>query len=470
MAFNSVEYALLLIAVVAAYRRLGRRGQNVILLLASYVFYGFWDWRFLALLWISTITDFLVGRALGSTDQAGTRKRLLLVSMVVNLGILGFFKYFGFFAESFAEMANAVGWSVDAPTLSIVLPVGISFYTFQTMSYTIDIYREELKPTSDWLSFAVFVAFFPQLVAGPIERARRLLPQFENERPPVGRDQIGSGLMLILIGLFKKVVIADALAPVVQSAFDNADTYGWIQLLVGIYAFALQIYGDFSGYSSIARGSARLLGIELMVNFNQPYLSRNITAFWRTWHISLSTWLRDYLYIPLGGNRGTSAATQRNLMITMLLGGLWHGASWTFVIWGGLHGLYLAGHRLIRDRSPHRATDVPGWRDLPAILVTFHLVTLSWIFFRADTFNQAADYAGGILTGRPGTLPLVNMVLLAMLLAAAVFLDLSQRVGRRHDAFVSWPPIARGAVVAAMGAGILLFSGQATVPFLYFQF
>ena len=309
MAFNSVQYALLLLVVVVVYRRLSRRGQNVLLLLASYLFYGFWDWRFLGLLWISTVTDYLVGRRMGNEDSAERRKQLLWVSMAVNLGILGFFKYFGFFTQSFAELAESVGWQVDAPTLSIVLPVGISFYTFQTMSYTIDVYRREMEPTDDWLSFAVFVAYFPQLVAGPIERARRLLPQFEKERAPVGREQLASGLTLILIGLFKKVVIADALAPAVQTAFENAGTAGWLELMVGIYAFSLQIYGDFSGYSSIARGSSRLLGIELMVNFNQPYLSRNITAFWRTWHISLSTWLRDYLYIPLGGN-GSRHPTQ----------------------------------------------------------------------------------------------------------------------------------------------------------------
>lgn len=470
MAFNSVQYALLLLVVVVVYRRLSRRGQNVLLLLASYLFYGFWDWRFLGLLWISTVTDYLVGRRMGNEDSAERRKHLLWVSMAVNLGILGFFKYFGFFTQSFAELAESVGWQVDAPTLSIVLPVGISFYTFQTMSYTIDVYRREMEPTDDWLSFAVFVAYFPQLVAGPIERARRLLPQFEKERAPVGREQLASGLTLILIGLFKKVVIADALAPAVQTAFENAGTAGWLELMVGIYAFSLQIYGDFSGYSSIARGSSRLLGIELMVNFNQPYLSRNITAFWRTWHISLSTWLRDYLYIPLGGNRGTGLATQRNLMVTMLLGGLWHGAAWTFVVWGGLHGLYLAGHRVIRHRSPSQDTDAPRWRDVPAMVATFHLVAFSWIFFRADSFSQAADYVQGIATLRAGALPLVDGLLLALVLAAAVTLDLSQRIGRRHEAILSWPAVVRGAGMAAMVAGVVLFSGQATVPFLYFQF
>lgn len=470
MAFNSLQYALLLAVVVSLYRLLPHRSQNILLLLASYLFYGFWDWRFLSLLWISTLTDFLVGRAMGATTDVQARRRLLWVSMIVNLGILGFFKYFNFFVDSLAELVDVVGWSVDVMTLTIILPVGISFYTFQTMSYTIDVYRREMEPTENLLSFAVFVAYFPQLVAGPIERAQRLLPQFESRRSPVDRNQIASGLTLILIGLFKKVVIADALAPLVQSTFAESGTAGWVELLAGVYAFSLQIYGDFSGYSSIARGSSRLLGIELMVNFNQPYLSRNISAFWRTWHISLSTWLRDYVYIPLGGNRGTGVATLRNLMITMLLGGLWHGASWTFVVWGGLHGCYLAGHRLVRHRAPSAGTEVPRWRDVPAMAATFHLVALSWIFFRADSFSQAADYVGGIISLRDGGIPFVNGTLLALCFFAVLVLDLSQRIGRQHEAILAWPAVARGVGLAAMGAGIVMFSGQPTVPFLYFQF
>ncbi len=284
-------------------------------------------------------------------------------------------------------------------------------------------------------------------------------------------SELGSGLLLIFIGLFKKVVIADALAPYVQETFDAAGTAGWMQLLVAVYAFSLQIYGDFSGYSSIARGSARLLGIDLMVNFNQPYLSRNITHFWRTWHISLSTWLRDYLYIPLGGSRGTAVATQRNLMVTMLLGGLWHGAAWTFVVWGGLHGLYLAVHRRFRHRSPKSEADPPTWRDVPAIVATFHLVALSWVFFRADSFTQAWDVLVGIIGFRAADgVPFAGLALLVPAALAVLFIDLVQRRTGRHEGFVTIPAFARGVVYGAFFMAIVLFSGQEVVPFLYFQF
>lgn len=471
MAFNSVQYALLLVVVFGIYRKLRRREQNALLLVASYAFYAAWDWRFLSLLWISTLVDYSVGKRMGKTDRPDSRRRLLAVSMAVNLGILGFFKYFGFFADSAAELLGRVGWQADFVTLSIVLPIGISFYTFQTMSYTIDVYRRELEPTNDLLSFAVFVAFFPQLVAGPIERAKRLLPQFLNDRAKAGGPELTSGLLLIFIGLFKKVVIADALAGFIEESFLAAETAGWMQLLVAVYAFSLQIYGDFSGYSSIARGSARLLGIDLMVNFNQPYLSRNITHFWRTWHISLSTWLRDYLYIPLGGSRVGAVATQRNLMVTMLLGGLWHGAAWTFVVWGGLHGLYLAVHRRFRTRSARSELDAPRWRDVPAIVVTFHFVALSWVFFRADSFTQAWQVLVGILTMRAGeVIPYRGLSLVVPATLAVLFVDLVQRRTRRHEGLQELPGFAQGFVYGTLLMAIVLFSGQEVVPFLYFQF
>lgn len=348
MFFNSFEYAVFLPVVLVLYWTVLRKRQNSLLLVASYFFYAAWDWRFLGLLMLSTIVDFCVGRTLGTRNEAATRKRLVGLSLAINLGVLGFFKYFNFFAESFADFMGRFGLAPDTPTLKVILPVGISFYTFQTLAYTIDVYRRKKEPEQNLLDFAVYVAFFPQLVAGPIERAQRLLPQIKTPRTSINYEQIRSGLFLILLGLVRKVVIADSLAPIVNEAFRTADSAGAVTLMVGIVAFALQIYGDFAGYSDIARGSSRLLGIELMENFNQPYLSRNITHFWRTWHISLSTWLRDYLYIPLGGNRKGVSKTYRNLMLTMLLGGLWHGAAWTFVVWGGLHGLYLVVHRRVR--------------------------------------------------------------------------------------------------------------------------
>ena len=471
MAFNSIQYAVLLAAVFGLYRLLARRGQNVVLLVASYLFYAAWNPYFLSLLWISTGSDFLIGRALGKTVDRARRLWLLRASIGVNIGILGFFKYFGFFVDSATDLLGAIGLNADVATLNIILPVGISFYTFQTMSYTIDIYRQELEPTDDLLSFAVFVAFFPQLVAGPIERAKRLLPQFTNDRERISGEQFGSGMLLIFVGLFKKVVIADALAPFVQETFAASGTAGWLTLLVAVYAFSLQIYGDFSGYSSIARGSARLLGIDLMVNFNQPYLSRNITQFWRTWHISLSSWLRDYVYIPLGGNRGGVRTIVRNLMLTMLIGGLWHGAAWTFVVWGGLHGTYLVLHRRFRDSSQVSATYVPTWKDLPAILATFHLVAFSWIFFRADSFSQAWEVMTGILGLRQADgFPYGGLGLVLPAFAMVILIDLIQRKGKRHEAFLGLPSFAQGALYGTYFVAILLFSGQETVDFIYFQF
>ncbi len=470
MAFNSIQYLVFLALVVGIYPLLRRRGQNILLLVASYVFYGAWDWRFLSLLWISTGTDFYVGRAMGHHEDARSRKRLLLVSMVVNLGILGVFKYYDFFTNSAAALLQAVGLGADWPTLHVLLPVGISFYTFQTMSYTIDVYRRRIEPSEDPLAFAVFVAFFPQLVAGPIERARHLLPQFSVRRRIARGDDLATALHLIGLGLFKKVVIADAVAPHVDKAFAGADSAGWITLVVGVVGFALQIYGDFSGYSHIARGSARLLGIDLMVNFNQPYLSRNITHFWRTWHISLSTWLRDYLYIPLGGNRGSRWATYRNLMLTMLLGGLWHGAAWTFVAWGALHGGLLALHRRFRSSTAGTELDMPRMRDLPAVLATFVAVTLTWVFFRADTFTEAWAYLGGIVSLRPGPVERTAVWIVVPALIVAVAIDLAQRKARRHEALMAWPRLVRGLAYGSAAVAFIVFSGSAPVPFLYFQF
>jgi len=470
MTFNSLEYAALLAAVFVVYWRLPRRSQNGLLLVASYVFYGWWDWRFLGLIWVSTAVDYLVGRRLGGEAHERTRRALLATSVVVNLGILGFFKYFGFFVDSAAGLLDQLGLDPARPGLDVVLPVGISFYTFQTMSYTIDVYRRDLAPTRDLLSFAVYVAFFPQLVAGPIERAGRLLPQFENDRPRPDTSRLASGLVLIFLGLVKKVAIADALAPVVEDVFGRHATAGWMELSVGVVAFSIQIYGDFSGYSSIARGSARLLGIDLMRNFEQPYLSRNITLFLLTWHISLSNWLRDYLYVPLGGNRGTGAATIRNLFVTMLLGGLWHGAAWTFVVWGGLHGAYLAAHRFVRSRSPGSPTGMIRLRDMPAVAGTFMLVTLTWIPFRSASLSGALDYAAGLASLRAGPVPVDALSLLLPALLVVLVLDVAQRQSGSHAVATTWPYPVRGLAYGLGAVAILVFSGQPSVPFIYFQF
>lgn len=470
MFFNSFQYAVFLPVVLVLYWTVLRKRQNSLLLVASYVFYAAWDWRFLGLLMLSTIVDFYVGRTLGTHNEAATRKRLVGLSLLVNLGILGFFKYFNFFAESFADLTGRFGLAPSTATLQIVLPVGISFYTFQTLAYTIDVYRRKKAPEQSLLDFAVYVAFFPQLVAGPIERAQRLLPQIKTPRTSLSYEQIRSGVFLILIGLVRKVVIADSMAPIVNDAFRNADRAGAATLMVGVVAFALQIYGDFAGYSDIARGSSRLLGIELMENFNQPYLSRNITHFWRNWHISLSTWLRDYLYIPLGGNRKGTAKTYRNLMLTMLLGGLWHGAAWTFVVWGGLHGLYLIVHRQVRHITKKGPTDSFEWRDVLPAFVTFNLVNVTWIFFRAESFTQAFDYLGGLVTLRPGSLVLREAAMLLIVFTVSISLDLIQRNMHSHTAIQQLPALVRGLAYGSMALAVILWSGGTPVPFIYFQF
>lgn len=470
MLFNSLEYAVFLPLVLLLYWQLRHRAQNVLLLAASYLFYGWWDYRFLGLLLISTVVDFFVARRLGTEERSSHRTRLLLVSVAVNLGILGFFKYYNFFVDSFADVLETVGFNANPSALRIVLPVGISFYTFQTISYTFDVYRRRMEPTNSLLNFAVYVAFFPQLVAGPIERARRLLPQIEATRARPDREAVRRGLMLILIGLFKKVAIADVLAPFVDATFATSDTAGAVELVLGAYAFGLQIYGDFSGYSSIARGSSRLLGIELMRNFEQPYLSRNITAFWRTWHISLSSWLHDYLYVPLGGNRGSRLATYRNLMLTMLLGGLWHGAGWGFIVWGGIHGALLIAHRRFGSYVPRGYQGTFGWRDVVPAFLTFQAVSLAWIFFRAETLPDALSYLGGILSLRGGA-PAVDQAAILLTAAVIVFvIDLAQRNSQEHSVVVEWAPIARGLAFGVMALGIVMFSGGETTPFIYFQF
>ncbi len=469
MVFNSLQYAIFVPVVLAAYWSLRHRGQNALLLVASYLFYSAWDYRFCGLMVLSTMVDYAVGRLLAVTGDERRRKLVFAISLAVNLGVLGFFKYFDFFVDSAAELLGAFGFNPDPPTLEILLPVGISFYTFHGISYTFDVYRREIEPARDLLSFAVFVAFFPQLVAGPIGRAHLQLPQFEHPRTPPAAGQVRSGLFLILLGLFKKVAIADALAPYVNQIFSGADARGSVDLVVGAYAFALQIYGDFSGYSDIARGSARLLGIELPVNFTQPYLSRKITEFWRTWHISLSSWLRDYLYVPLGGNRGSRPRVYRNLMITMLIGGLWHGAAWTFVIWGALHGFLLAAERARGVHSPRCPGPVTRG-DAVRIFATFNLVCLAWVFFRAETLDQALSYLAGIVSLRSGGIDGSALLLVLLAGLAVLVLDVVQRNRNDDTAPLRWPAPARGALYGGLTTAVVLFSGEQPVPFIYFQF
>jgi D-alanyl-lipoteichoic acid acyltransferase DltB (MBOAT superfamily) len=392
--FNSYAFWIFLAVVWAAYRVLPHRGQNLLLLAASYYFYGSWDWRFLPL--ILTVTVVGYGTALGIEASASAKRRRLLMaaSASVSLGLLGFFKYWGFFTTSAAELLGALGFHADLRVLNIILPVGISFYTFQTMSYTIDVYRGSIKATRCFTDFALYVAYFPQLVAGPIERSTSLIPQITSPRT-VRRGDFSEGLHLILLGLFLKVVVGDNLGFIANGVFAaEPGKLTGTEALVGIYGFAFQIYGDFAGYSSIARGVSKWLGIDLMTNFRMPYLARNPTEFWQRWHISLSSWLRDYLYIPLGGNRGSTGRTYCNLMLTMLLGGLWHGAAWTFLAWGGLHGLILCSYRVFGERLK-----LPGrWGHILATLGFFQLICLGWLFFRADSMAQAWEMLGLIFS------------------------------------------------------------------------
>jgi D-alanyl-lipoteichoic acid acyltransferase DltB (MBOAT superfamily) len=476
MFFNSFVFLLFLALVLPVYYLLPRqRGRAIWLLAASYVFYGYWDWRFCSLLLLSTVVDFLVGRAMHAAQDPRRRKHLLVVSCVVNLGILGFFKYAGFFVDSIQATAASLGMSVDFLHLNIILPVGISFYTFQTMSYTIDIYRRRLEPTGSLVDFALFVSFFPQLVAGPIERARNLLPQIAVLRRP-DRRQVSEGLALLTVGYFKKVLIGDSAGRIVDNIFGQPDLYRSPELLAGLVLFSIQIYADFSGYSNIARGLAKLLGLELMKNFEQPYLAANITEFWRRWHISLSSWLRDYLYISLGGNRRGHARTYVNLMLTMLLGGLWHGAAWTFVVWGGLHGLYLAVHKMflgdrkVADHFEWRGPrSLVGW--LAGVVTTNLLVLLTWLFFRAEDFGQAWYFLSNFVHWQGSELTPRFVGITVSFVGMVVLLDALEYFSGSHAWLLRLrPAVAAGVGTAVMVVVLLYMATTRPMPFVYFQF
>ena len=470
MLFNSWVFLPFLLGVLAFYYLLRQRGQNVLLLVASYVFYGAWDWRFLSLIWLSTVVDYVVGLRLASTESPRSRKTLLLTSCVVNLTLLGFFKYFNFFVDSATSSLALFG--VHAPTLrlDIVLPVGISFYTFQTMSYTIDIYRGRLRPCRSFLDFALFVAFFPQLVAGPIERATHLLPQLTLPRRVRG-DQLYSGAWLILWGLWKKVVVADNLAIVVDQVFNNVDEASGVACLLAVYAFAYQIYCDFSGYSDIARGIAKLMGIELMVNFAMPYLARSPAEFWHRWHISLSTWLRDYLYIPLGGSRGGAARTYRNLMLTMLLGGLWHGAAWTFVLWGGYHGALLAIHRWLRGGRATEPDTRGGLVSWLSCIGMFHLTCLGWLLFRAPTVGTVTSMLSRMWHQFRLDEATVEMIFPALAFPVGLwFVESYVRNTDRPWERPGWNWGVGPFLVTSLVLALWLVSAPAGAEFIYFQF
>ncbi len=396
MLFNSLDFLLFLPIVLVIYWLLSKKikFQNIILLLSSYIFYGWWDYRFLALIFTSTMIDYMVGIQLDKSNIKSVKKRWLLLSIFFNIGLLGFFKYYNFFIHSFMDSLALMGYSINNSwMLNIILPVGISFYTFQTLSYTIDIYKEKLKPTKDFISFAAFVSFFPQLVAGPIERASNLLPQIMNSRIYTYKT-LSTGVKLTIWGFFLKLVVADRAALYVNAVYNNIENHDGLSFITATLFFSFQIYGDFAGYSLIAIGVAKMFGINLMKNFDRPYFSASISEFWSRWHISLSTWFKDYVYIPLGGNRTKKMRWLFNLFITFLISGLWHGANWTFVIWGALNGVYLIIEELLTKKRKTGLLD---------IFLTFILINFAWVFFRAKNLEGAFSIIEKIFT-KPGSL------------------------------------------------------------------
>ncbi|MCK5539020.1 MAG: MBOAT family protein, partial [Bacteroidales bacterium] len=428
MLFTSFAFAIFLPVVFILYwfvfnRKL--RHQNLLVLSASYFFYGWWDWRFLSLIFISSVTDYLLGLKLVETTETKRKKILLGISLSINLGFLGVFKYYNFFIDSFVNLMSNLGMTISVNTLNIILPVGISFYTFQTLSYTIDIYKGKLKPTKDIIAFFAFVSFFPQLVAGPIERASSLLPQFLQKRH-FRYNKARDGMQQILWGFFKKIYVADVLARQVDYIFENFTNLSGSALALGAVFFAFQIYCDFSAYSDIAIGIAKLFDFNLTTNFATPYFSRSISEFWRRWHITLSTWFRDYLYIPMGGSYGSKAKTIRNILVTFTISGLWHGANWTFIIWGFLNGLYLIPSLFYkskttedRDTSSSRKLLFLG-HSFIQVVTTFTLITISWVFFRSDSISGAFNYLISMFSNNLFTLPtefIVYLLPIVVLLA-----------------------------------------------------
>ena len=469
MLFDTPVYLLFLILVVLLYWRLGFRAQNRFLLAASYFFYGWWDWRFLLLMIASTLIDYLIAIRIAEAEDPIRKRLLLTASLVLNFSILGFFKYFNFFLDSFARTAQIFGLHLPNELLQIILPPGISFYTFQEVAYIVDVYKGKLPAARSFVQYGLFISLFPHLIAGPIQRPSHLLPQVQRPRRR-DWDHIFDGIMLILEGLFRKCVIADNCALIANAAFGGQLGKPSIPVtLLGMYAFAWQIYGDFSGYSNIARGSAQLLGFHFMVNFRQPYFAESLQDFWRRWHISLSSWLRDYLYIPLGGSRHGRWQTYRNLMTTMLLGGLWHGANWTFVIWGGIHGGGLAAERALRKdiEAPKKRGFAGVWVRRTAI---FHLVCLAWIFFRARSFNKALEMLAALRVWDWNDAYWVALKFLAMFSLPLLLLDLwLEKTGDEY--FMQSATLTRRLAFATASAMIIAFYGanQANA-FIYFQF
>ena len=461
MLFTQLEFPIfLLLVLLLAWLSPTRVSRNSLLLVSSYYFYAYWDYRFCGLLLLSTVVDYFVARGLADCRNNSRRRSLLWISLAVNLGVLGFFKYFGFFVDSARPILQSVGLS--GQTLEIILPVGISFYTFQTLSYTIDVYRGVIRPTRSFLDFALYVAFFPQLVAGPIVRARELLPQL-SVMPRFSKRRFYGGFIQLLRGAIKKVLLADRLGEMVDVVFAGPELYSGWTVWIAVIAYTGQIYYDFSGYSDMAIGAAKMLGYRFPGNFRHPYLACSIADFWRRWHMTLSRWLRDYLYVSLGGNRISKLMTYRNLMITMTLGGLWHGAAWTFVLWGAWHGAWLATERYLTSMSGKRLTNLLGW---PATML---IVIIGWVLFRSSPdLSKALSILSQMATFNSGIAWYPPLVIGALGCMIAEHLAWRTRLRRAMRLpFAAWySPIATAIMIWAL----LLYAPRGFRPFVYFQF
>lgn len=479
MLFNSLDFALFLPVVFVLYWFvLGKSysKQNFFLLVSSYFFYACWDIRFLGLLLFSTAFDFFAAACIQNAQKAAIKKFWLYTSIAANITFLGFFKYYNFFAVSAQESLSLIGISVPIYLLQVVLPVGISFYTFHGLSYIVDVYKNRIEAEKDLIAYGLFVSYFPLLVAGPIERATHLLPQLKRERS-FNYVMAASGMYQILWGLFKKIVIADQCAVYVNSIFSDSSMYSGSTLLVGAVFFAFQIYGDFSGYSDIALGVSKLFGIELLQNFSFPYFSRDIAEFWRRWHISLSSWFKDYVYIPLGGSKRSVIITIRNVFIIFLLSGFWHGANWTFIVWGLLHALYFLPSLLLGSNRTNMAIvaesrTIPSLKELSQMLFTFMLITVAWIFFRASSIEDAVGYCNKMISSSLFSVPTVRPTYLILLL---IFFILVEWWGRRQKFALEQLRLQDKQFVRWVGLAFILlltfiFNSPVEQKFIYFQF
>jgi D-alanyl-lipoteichoic acid acyltransferase DltB (MBOAT superfamily) len=479
MLFNSIDFAIFLPIVFMLYWFVTNKNlklQNLLIVISSYIFYGWWDWRFLSLILFSTILDYSIGISLSKQVNQNKRKMLLWISILMNLGFLGFFKYYNFFLANFMTAFSFFGTEINANSLNIILPVGISFYTFQTLSYTIDVYKRQLETTKDFIAFSAFVSFFPQLVAGPIERATNLLPQFYTKRY-FDYSKTVDGMRQILWGLFKKIVIADNCAQYANIIFNNSSEYSGSTLVLGAIFFTFQIYGDFSGYSDIAIGTSRLFGFNLKQNFAFPYFSRDIAEFWRRWHISLSSWFRDYLYIPLGGSRGRTKNKIRNVFIIFLVSGFWHGANWTFIIWGALNALYFLPIFITNNNRNNlnivaQGKYLPNLKEFLLMSLTFILTVFAWIFFRAENIGHAISYINNIFS--PTLFESSEIFPLGLLLLILFFLSIEwmnrnkqyglEKFNKQKFKFLDI------LLLYIIFWSIIIWNSSKEVEFIYFQF